>query len=86
LRLTQGDDIFGVVAGHAPQETIHVEAVELARLLLVASGWLEVFAVRVEEASKTTHESGLHLIGMECRGTDDADLLAAARVGIQLTS
>lgn len=77
LSLAQGMDIIRILARETLEEAIHVEAIEHARLLLIARGGVEIFAVGVEETGEAAHECGSDLLRVEGGGTDDADLLGA---------
>jgi hypothetical protein len=68
------------------QESIHVEVVRQPRLFLVAAGRLEELLVRIEQASKASHECCPYLLWVKCSRTHQTDLESTSAVYCSLTS
>ena len=66
--------------GDALEESVHVEVVDQACLARFSGGWVEIFAIGVEEGGEAADECGADLIGAESGGAWEADRRDAASV------
>lgn len=81
LCLTQHRQIRPLIAWNTLDETIHIELPSLTRLLCITRGRAHVFTISKKHACKATPKRSRNLLRVECRWTDETDLLRAATVG-----
>ena len=81
LRLLQNLDVMSILTWHAPDEALHVEAIELAVLPLVRRRRMQVLSIGVEQACEASHEGCLDLARVERDGADESNVLGAPSVG-----
>ena len=71
-----------ILVGHALQESIHVEPVELPGLLLVTCGGLKKLPVRVEEAGEASHKGCTDLVRVKRNWAHQTNLAGTAAMSI----